>query len=75
MGDYDNLVDIRAIKLRERSSRADNAFFFIEQVGTHTRFKVDRDVVEIQFGGMSNTLSTALANYLQQKNRAYSRLT
>ena len=69
MRDYDNLIDIRAIKQRERSSRVDNAFFFIEQVGMHTRFRVDRDVVEIRFADIGKTLSATLANYIQQKSR------
>ena len=67
---YDELIDIRTVKQREKSGRVDNAIFFIEQIKTHTRFKVDRDVVEIQFAETSKTLSSALSSYLQQKSRA-----
>ena len=67
---YDELVDIRTVKQRERSSRADNAIFFIEQIKTHTKFRVDRDVVEIQFADDKKTLGAALTSYLQQKSRA-----
>lgn len=70
MTDYDELVDIRTVKQRERSSRVDNALFFVKQIKSHTRFRVDRDVVEIQFNDTGKSLSTVLASYLQQKNRA-----
>jgi len=70
MADYDDLVDIRTVKQRERSSRIDNALFFVEQIKTHTIFKVDRDIVELQFTDNGKTLSTVLTSYLQQKSRA-----
>ena len=66
---YDNLIDIRTVKQREKSSRVENALFFIEQIKTHTQFRVDRDVVEIQFTHEGKSLSTALVSYIQQKNR------
>jgi hypothetical protein len=66
---YDELVDIRTVKRREKSSRTENARFFVEQIKTHTKFKVDRDVVEIQFAETEKTLSEALASYIQQKSR------
>ena len=66
---YEELVDIRTVKQREKSSRVDNALFFMEQIKIHTRFRVDRDVVEIQFADTNRTLSDALASYLQQKSR------
>jgi len=69
MTGYDELVDIRTVKQRERSSRVENALFFMEQIKTHTKFRVDRDVVEIQFSDSERTLSSALTSYLQQKNR------
>ena len=69
MTDYDELVDIRTVKQREQSSRIDNALFFVEQIKTHTKFRVDRDVVEIQFSDTGKTLQSALTSYLQQKIR------
>jgi len=66
---YEELVDIRTVKQREKSGRVDNALFFIEQIKTHTLFRVDRDVVEIQFAETGKTLSAALASYLQQKSK------
>ena len=69
MIDYEELIDIRVVKQREKSSRLDNAFFFVEQIKKHTKFRVDRDVVEIQFAETDKTLSTALASYFRQKNR------
>ena len=70
MTGYEELIDIRTVKQREKSSRADNAFFFIQQIKTHTKFRVDRDVVEIRFSETGKTLSAALSSYLQQKSRA-----
>ena len=67
---YEELIDIRNVKQREKSSRLDNALFFMEQIKTHTKFRVDRDVVEIRFADTGKSLSTALASYLHQKNRA-----
>ena len=69
MTGYDELVDIRTVKQRERSSRVDNALFFMEQIKSHTKFRVDRDVVEIRFSDTDKTLSKALTSYLQQKSR------
>jgi len=66
---YDELIDIRNVKQREKSSRIENALFFITQIKTHTKFRVDSDVVEIQFLDTEKTLSTSLASYLQQKSR------
>ena len=70
MIDYDELVDIREVKQRERSSRVDNALFFVEQIKNHTKFRVGRDVVEIHFADTDKTLGAGLAAYLSQKNRA-----
>ncbi|MCL2047366.1 MAG: hypothetical protein FWG87_01450 [Defluviitaleaceae bacterium] len=69
MNDYANLVDICSVKQRERSSRKDNALFFLEQIKDHKKFRVDRDVVEIHFSATEKTLTMALASYLEQKNR------
>ena len=69
MTGYEELVDIRTVKQREKSSRVENALFFMEQIKTHTKFRVDRDVVEIQFSETGKTLSNALSSYLQQKSR------
>ena len=69
MADYENLIDITAAKQREQSNRIDNALFFISQIKDHTKFRVDRDVVEIKFSDTKNTLSNAITSYLQQKNR------
>ena len=67
---YDDLVDIRTVKQKEKSGRVENALFFLDQIKNHTLFKVDRDVVEIQFTGTNKTLASALASYIQEKNRA-----
>jgi hypothetical protein len=68
MPDYAELVDIRLVKRKEKSGRAENALFFLEQIKNHKKFRVDRDVVEIQFAETEKTLSVALASYIQQKN-------
>ena len=70
MIDYADLVDIRSVKRKEKSSRVENALFFLEQINNHRIFRVDRDVVEIQFSESEKTLSAALVSYIQQKNRA-----
>ena len=67
--EYETLIDIRTVKQREKSSRVDNALFFLEQIKDHTKFRVDRDVVEIKFNETDRTLTTALTSYLQQKCR------
>jgi len=69
MTDYENLIDITTIKQLEQSSRVDNALFFISQIKDHTKFRVDRDVIEIKFADTKNTLSNAIISYLQQKSR------
>ena len=69
MQGYDELVDVRTVKQREGASRADSALFFLEQIKTHTKFRVGNDVVEIKFADTDKTLSSALTAYLQQKSR------
>ena len=66
---YENLIDIRTVKLKEKSSRRENAMFFLEQIKDHRNFRVDMDIVEIRFIDTDRTLSDALASYLQQKSR------
>ncbi|MCL2618459.1 MAG: hypothetical protein FWD98_05325 [Defluviitaleaceae bacterium] len=69
MEGYNDLVDIGTVKQREKSSRTDNAFFFLEQIKTHKKFRVGRDVVELGFPKTDKTLAAALAYYLEQKSR------
>jgi hypothetical protein len=67
--EYAELVDIRSVKVREKSGRVDNALFFLEQIKNHKMFRVDRDVVEICFSETQKPLCSALSSYIQQKSR------
>jgi hypothetical protein len=68
--DYSELVDIRYVKKKEKSSRIENALFLLEQINDHKMFRVDGDIVEIRFNDTGKTLSDVLTSHLQQMNRA-----
>jgi len=70
MSDNNDLVDIRTVKMRENSSRVENALFLIEQLKSHTHFRNGDYVIEVEFMETDRTLSDALVSYLQQKMRA-----
>ena len=63
------LIDIRNVKQGEKSNRIENAMSFLEQIESHTAFRVDQDIVEIKFTETDRTLSSALSSYIQQKSR------
>lgn len=64
---YDDLIDIRTCKRKEKASRAENAEFLIEQLKSHKLFKVGDDVVEIGFAETDKSLTQALTNHFRQQ--------
>lgn len=63
---YEDLVDIRTVKLREGASRLENALYFLEQIKTPHVFRVGSDVVEIYFAG-EESLSDVLVKHFKRK--------
>ena len=63
---YDNLVDIKTVKLREGASRLENAMYFLEQIKNPHRFRVGDDVVEVCCIG-EESLSNVLAKHFNRK--------
>jgi hypothetical protein len=63
---YDDLVDIRTVKLRDGATRLENAMYFLEQIKNPHRFKVDNDVVEICCVG-NESLSSVLVKHFNRK--------
>jgi len=59
---YDDLVDIKTVKLRDGVSRLENAMYFLEQIKNPYVFRVGDDVVEICFAG-EESLSNVLAKH------------
>ena len=59
-------VNIKVVKLKEGVSRMENAQFFLEQIGNHTKFRVGNDVVELKFNSEGKSLALALASYLSK---------
>jgi hypothetical protein len=70
MMDYSELVDVCDVHVKQGAGRMENALLFLRQIKQHNKFRVGRDVVELQFSNASSTLSEALASYIQEKNRA-----
>jgi len=66
LGSYDNLVDIRNVKLRDGASWVENAMYYLEQIKNPHMFKVGEDVVEIHFAG-EKSLSDVLAKHFSRK--------
>ena len=64
--DYENLVDIRTVKLREGATRLENALYFLEQIKNPHKFKVGEDVVEICCVG-DESLSDVLVKHFNRK--------
>ena len=44
---YDELADIREVRLKEGATRLENAMYFLEQIKNPNMFRVGDDVVEI----------------------------
>lgn len=65
--DFENLVDIRNVKLRDGASRLDNAIYFLEQIKNPHLFKVGEDIVEISCVG-EERLSDVLVKHFNRKS-------
>lgn len=65
-GGYENLVDIRGVKLREGATRLENALYFLEQIKNPHKFRVGEDVVEICFAG-DESLTDVLVKHFNRK--------
>lgn len=65
--DYENLVDIRTVKLRDGATRLDNALYFLEQIKNPHKFRVGGNIVEICFSG-EESLSDVLAKHFSRKS-------
>ena len=63
---YNDLVDIRTVKLRDGASRLENAMYFLEQIKNPHVFKVGNDVVEVCCIG-EESLSNVLAKHFNRK--------
>ena len=66
ISDYDDLVDIRKVKLRDGVSRIENALYFLEQIKNPHKFRVGNDVVELCFAG-EESLSNVLVRHFNRK--------
>jgi hypothetical protein len=65
-GSYDDLVDIKTVKLRDGASRLENAMYFLEQIKNPHIFQVGDDVVELCFAG-EESLSNVLVKHFNRK--------
>ena len=63
---YDDLVDIRSVKLRDGATRLENALYFLEQIKNPHRFRVGNDIVEICCIG-EESLSDVLAKHFSRR--------
>ena len=63
---YDDLVDIRTVKLRDGASRLENALYFLEQIKNPHKFRVGDDVVEVCFAG-EERLSDVLIKHFSRR--------
>ena len=63
---YDDLVDIRNVKLRDGATRLENALYFLEQIKNPHKFRVGENIVEIYFVG-EESLSDVLAKHFSRK--------
>ena len=64
---YENLVDIREVKVKAGASRIENALYFLEQIKNPHKFKVGEDIVEICFVG-EESLSNVLVKHFNRKS-------
>jgi len=64
--EHESLIDIRTVKLRDGSSRLENALYFLEQVKNPHKFKVGEDIVEICFVG-KESLSDVLVKHFNRR--------
>ena len=64
--DYENLVDIKTVRLRDGASRLENAMYFLEQIKNSHKFRVGENVVEICFAG-EESLSNVLAKHFSRR--------
>ena len=63
---YDDLVDIKTVRLRDGASRLENAMYFLEQIKNPHRFRVGNDVVEVCCVG-EESLSNVLVKHFNRK--------
>jgi hypothetical protein len=63
---YNALVDIKTVKLRDGVSRLENAMFFLEQIKNPRLFRVGDDIVELSFAG-EESLSSVLVKHFNRK--------
>jgi len=66
-GGYEDLIDIRGVKLRDGVSRLENALYFLEQIKNPHMFRVGEDIVEICFAGEEESLSNVLVKHFNRK--------
>ena len=63
---YDELVDIREVRLKEGATRLENAMYFLEQIKNPNMFRVGNDVVEVCCIG-EKSLSEVLIRHFNGK--------
>jgi len=63
---YNDLVDIKTVRLREGVSRLENATYFLEQIKNPRLFRVGDDIVELCFTG-NESLSDVLVKHFNRK--------
>ena len=63
---YDDLVDIKTVRLRDGVSRLENALYFLEQIKNPHLFRVGNDIVEVCCAG-GDSLSDVLARHFNRK--------
>jgi hypothetical protein len=63
---FEDLVDIRTVKLRDGAARIENAMYFLEQIKYPHLFRVGDDIVELSFAG-EESLSNVLARHFNRK--------
>jgi len=62
---YNDLVDIKTVKLRDGAKRLENALYFLEQIKNPHKFRVGENIVEICFVG-EESLSDVLAKHFNR---------
>jgi hypothetical protein len=63
---YDDLTDIKTVKLRDGVSRLENAVYFLQQIKNPRLFRVGDDIVELCFAG-EESLSSVLVKHFNRK--------
>ena len=66
--DFDDLVDIQTVRLREGAPRLENALSFLEQIKNPHKFRVGNDVLEICFNGSEESLSDTLVKHFNNRS-------